>query len=226
MGVLDLARFVGGGLHHLAGLGNGLLTRKLVDGFGLEVRVFQNLVRVVPGLLADARSLGLGVGNDLITVRDDLLAGLVMGAALDAQRGVCLLAALGQLLIFPRKVAVFQAQHINLVRQRMVALLHGGELRFEIGAVALQLIHLPGQRGVLGREGLVLHDQSLGVAAQGVVLLPERAQLRRHGGQVLLIIGAEVLHGLMHVLRLIAAKARLAHTALLYVIVDVDFGHW
>lgn len=102
MGVLDLARFVGGGLHHLAGLGNGLLTRKLVDGLGLEVRVLQNLVRVVPGLLADARSLGLGVGNDLITVRDDLLAGLVMGAALDAQRGVCFLAALGQLLIFPR----------------------------------------------------------------------------------------------------------------------------
>ena len=149
-----------------------------------------------------------------------------MGAALDAQRGVCLLAALGQLLIFTRQIAVFQAQHIDLVRQRMAAFLHGGELRFEIGAVALQLIHLPGQRGVLGREGLVLHDQSLGVAAQGVVLLPERAQLRRHGGQVLLIIGAEVLHGLMHVLRLIAAKARLAHTALLYVIVDVDFGHW
>ena len=93
MGVLDLARFVGGGLHHLAGLGNGLLTRKLVDGLSLEVRVLQNLVRIVPGLLADARSLGLGVGNDLITVRDDLLAGLVMGAALDAQRGVCLLAA-------------------------------------------------------------------------------------------------------------------------------------
>lgn len=108
MGVLDLARFVGGGLHHLAGLGNGLLTRKLVDGFGFEVRVLQNLVRVVPGLLADARSLGLGVGNDLITVRDDLLAGLVMGAALDAQRGVCLLAALGQLLIFPRQVTVFR----------------------------------------------------------------------------------------------------------------------
>ena len=226
VGVLDLPCFIGGGLDHLARLRNGLLARKLVDGLGLEVCILEDLVGIVPGLLADARGIALGLGNDLIAVRNDLLAGLVMGAALDPQRRVCLLTLLGQLLVFPHKVAVFQAQHIQLVCQRVVALLRGGILRFQIGAVALQLVHLPGQRCILGRKVLVLHHKGLGMTAQGVILLPDGAQLGSRRCKVLLIIGTKLPHCLTHIVRLIPAEARLAHTALLYVVVDVNFGHW
>ena len=96
-------------MDHLARLRNGLLARKLVDGLSLEVRILEDLVGIIAGLLADARGIALGLGNDLIAVGNDLLAGLVMGAALDPQRRVCLLTLLGQLLVFPHKVAVFQA---------------------------------------------------------------------------------------------------------------------
>ena len=44
--------------------------------------------------------------------------------------------------------------------------------------------------------------------------------------KALFIFRAKGLQCRTHIVRLIAAKARLAHTALLYVIVDVDFGHW
>ena len=108
----------------------------------------------------------------------------------------------------------------------MVALFGSGKLGFQVGAVALQLVYLPGQRCVLARKRLVLHHQVLGVAAQGVVLLPGSAGLGGSCCQMLLIVGAEVQHGLAHILWLIAAKPRLAHTALFYVVVDVNFGHW
>ena len=108
VGVLYLPRFIGGRLHHLARLGNGLFPGQLVDGLGFQVRVLDDLVSVILGLLTDAGSLGLGIGDDLVAVGQHLLAGLVMGAALDPQGGVCLLALLGQFLIFPHKVAVFQ----------------------------------------------------------------------------------------------------------------------
>ena len=149
-----------------------------------------------------------------------------MGAPFDAQCGVCLLALLGQFLVFPRQVAVFQAQHIQLVRQRVVALLRGGILRFQAGAVALQLVHLPGQCGVLGRERLVLHNQILGMAAQGVILLPGGAGLAGGRRKVLLILGAQILQCLPHILRLIAAEPRLAHTAVFYVGININLGHW
>ena len=108
----------------------------------------------------------------------------------------------------------------------MVALLRGGILRFQIGAVALQLVHLPGQRCILGRKVLVLHHKGLGMTAQGVILLPDGAQLGGRCCKVLLIIGTKLPHCLTHIVRLIPAEARLAHTALLYVVVDVNFGHW
>ena len=180
---------------------------------------------IIAGLLADARGIALGLGNDLIAVGNDLLAGLVMGAALDPQRRVCLLTLLGQFLVFPHKVAVFQAQHIQLVCQRVVALLRGGILRFQIGAVALQLVHLPGQRCILGRKVLVLHHKGLGMTAQGVIFLPDGAQLGGRRCKVLLIIGTKLPHCLTHIVRLIAAKACFTHSTLLHKTGHINFWH-
>ena len=56
VGVLDLPCFIGGRLDHLARLRNGLLARKLVDGLGLEVRILEDLVGIVAGLLAASPS--------------------------------------------------------------------------------------------------------------------------------------------------------------------------
>ena len=60
------------------------------------------------------------------------------------------------------------------------------------------------------------------MTAQGVILLPDGAQLGGRRCKVLLILGTKLSHCLTH----IPAEARLAHTALLYVVVDVNFGHW
>ena len=69
-------------------------------------------------------------------------------------------------------------------------------------------------------------DVSVLSKSQGVILLPDGAQLGGRRCKVLLIIGTKLPHCLTHIVRLIPAEARLAHTALLYVVVDVNFGHW
>ena len=107
VGVLDLAGLLGRSLHHLAGLADGLLARKLVDRFGLEVGILQQLVGFLAGLAADAGGFFLRACHNGVTLGQHLLLGLLMLAALDAQRGVGVLGTLGQLFIFQLQIGVF-----------------------------------------------------------------------------------------------------------------------
>ena len=225
VGVLDLPRFVGGGLHQLARLVDGLVARHLVDGLGLAVGVFQQGFGLVAGFLADLLALGVGGGQYLVALVLHFLARLVAGAALDAQRGLGVLGALGQFFVVPRKVAVFQPLHGHLVGQRVVARFQRGAVAFQLVAAAGGGVGLAGQRGVLGAQRLVLAQQRLAAAAQRVAFLPGGAGLGRGAGQRLFIITAQRAQRLAHILRLIAAKARPAHAALFHILVDINVCH-
>ena len=170
--------------------------------------------------------LFLRPGHHGIPLGQHLLFGLVMLPPFDAQGGIGVLGPLGQLFIFQFQIGVFQAQHRHLVSQRVVALLHFGVARLHIALHPGKAVGLARQRGILRGQILVLANERLAAAAQGLSLLLGAAHLLGSGVQPLFVIAAQVQHGLAHVVRLVSTKPRLAHAALLYVIVDVDFGHW
>ena len=107
----------------------------------------------------------------------------------------------------------------------MVALLHFGVARFHIALHAGDAVGLARQRGVLRGQVLVLADQRLAAAAQGFGLLLGTAHLLHGRVQALLVLTAQVQHGLAHIVRLVPAKTRLAHAALLYILVDINGSH-
>ena len=78
--------------------------------------------------------------------------------------------------------------------------------------------------GTLSMLG-VLANERLAAAAQSLSLLLGAAHLLGSGVQPLFVIAAQVQHGLAHVVRLVSAKPRLAHAALLDVLVNVDGSH-
>ena len=225
VGVLNFAGLLGSGLHHLAGLTDGLLPGQLVDSLGFQVGVLQQLVGFLPGLAADAGGFFLRSGHHGIPLGQHLLFGLVMLPPFDAQGGIGVLGPLGQLFIFQFQIGVFQAQHRHLVSQRVVALLHFGVARLHIALHPGNAVGLARQRGILRGQILVLANERLAAAAQSLSLLLGAAHLLGSGVQPLFVIAAQVQHGLAHVVRLVSAKPRLAHAALLDVLVNVDGSH-
>ena len=111
MCVLDFPRFIGGSLHHLAGLADGLFPGQLVDGLRLAVGLRQQGIGIRLGLGADLVRLGPGIGQHLFLLVEHLLTGFIVGAALDAQRRLGIFRPFGQFLLFPGQVGVFQPQH-------------------------------------------------------------------------------------------------------------------
>ena len=213
VGVLNFARFVRGSLHQLGCLLGSLLTRQLFNGFGFGIGVLQHTVRLRLCLAADDIAVIMRPGNDGVAILLQLLAGIVVRASLDAQRGGGIGSFFCQLRVFPHKVVVFQPQHGDLVAQGMVALLHLVVARFPVDLFAVQLVRLGCQRGILRGQALRLPQQGLAAAAQRVRLGAAFLLLFFGIRQGLLVGSAKLTHRAAHIVRLIAAKACLAHCA-------------
>ena len=225
VGVLHLVGFGRRAFNQAAGLGVGLFLGGGKDGAGLFVRLGRDAVRLAAGVLHDLAGLLVRFVQALLAFGAQRGAVVVQIAPLDAQLCLRLGGLFLQRVVLFFQVGVFQLQHGALVAQGMVFLLQAGDAVLQLIAAAGGCLAVPGQGGALLRQAAVLRRQGLAVLLQGAVLLAQSLGVVFGPLEPLLIFYTKRLHRLAHILRFIAAEARLADTALLYEFGHVDFWH-
>ena len=225
MGVLDLVGLGRSGIHQLLGLLPGLLPGRHLDGGGVGAGLLLNDGGLDFCLLHHLVRLGFGILHRLGAALLHKGAGLVQGAALDAQLGFRLLGALPELVFLFLQAAVLEPQHGALVAQRVIALLQGGHPGVQVLLLAGVGLAAARQRRVLAGKPLVLGRKRLAVLLQGSILLRGFPGLTLRPAQALFIFAANGLKRCADVLRLIAAKTRLAHPALFHKLCHIDLWH-
>ena len=225
VGILNLVGLSRSGINQFLCLLAGLLTGGDAGRGGGILRIFLDSGSAGLCLFHNPVRLGTGFAHRLFAVLFKRSAGLIEGAALNAQFGLRLFCALLELLHLLLKASVFEPQHGALVIQRMIALLQSCHTGVEVLFLAGIGFTAARKCRILAGQTLVLCRKRLAVLLQCGVLLHSLFELALRPAQPFFIFITEHLERRTDILRLIAAKACTAHSGLFHKLCHINFRH-